>query len=292
MTSSSSLGFRKATPADVAGTLNLSVEWDGIRTIPKTTESNGVLRLQQPLYLDDSGQVTYIVINPGGAFFGETYQHRVEVKPGANLLFAAQGATRIYKTPERPAVQEMNFIVGEGSRLEYIPDQTIAYRDADFRQRVTISVAPDSQVFVAEDVTPGWDPDDLQFTYTGMRLRIDVRNHQSGGRVCTDNIRIQPGDIGGAIHSIGYMEGASHMGSVLVLGPHTEGTYIDSVREILQQSGPDRVGVTRGNRHGISWLMVRALADSTDQLNAMIYSLNEFDRSVTTGQSRLNLRRY
>jgi hypothetical protein len=38
--------------------------------------------------------------------------------------------------------------------------------------------------------------------------------------------------------------------------------------------------------------MVRALADSTDELNDMILAVNQLDRSVTTGQSRLDLRRY
>lgn len=292
MMTESSLGFRRATPPETAGSLNLSVtQYDG-RTRPTVTEFHGVMRLMQPLYLDDSGQLTYIIVNPGGAFFGEKYLHNVEVSDSANLLLAAQGATRIYKTPKHPAVQELNFAVGEGSRLEYIPDQTIAYKDADFRQYMKITAAPTSQVFVAEDVTPGWDPDDVHFTYAGMHLRIDVRESGSGGRVCTDNIRIQPGEIGGAINGIGYMEGFSHMGSMLILGPHTAGDYADRVRDLLDEGGAKRCGVTAGSRHGISWVMVRALADSTDQLNTMILDVNEFDRSITTGQARLDLRRY
>jgi hypothetical protein len=38
--------------------------------------------------------------------------------------------------------------------------------------------------------------------------------------------------------------------------------------------------------------MVRALADSTDALHALVYGVNEFDRAATTGQRRLDLRRY
>ncbi|HHX46707.1 MAG TPA: hypothetical protein GX718_04960, partial [Brevibacterium sp.] len=52
-------------------------------------------------------------------------------------------------------------------------------------------------------------------------------------------------------------------------------------------------GTTRGSRHGVSWLMVRALANSTKELNDMLLDINELDREITgTGQSRLNLRRY
>lgn len=290
--SHATLGFRPASQAEIAGHLKLTVARFGDVTRPVVTEHFGVMRLMQPLYLDDSGQLTYIIVNPGGAYFGEKYEHIVELAPHANLLLASQGATRIYKTPKHPAVQDLDFTVGEGARLEYVPDQTIAYRDADFRQYMKITASPESQVFVAEDVTPGWDPDDVQFTYAGMHLRIDVRSADDGGRVLTDNIRIQPGEIGSAINGIGYLEGESHMGSVLILGPHTIGDYADKVRDILDNAGTKRAGVTSGSRHGVHWVMVRALAGSTDEVNKLILDVNEYDRSVTTGQKRLDLRRY
>lgn len=256
------------------------------------TESFGVLRLMKPIYLDDSGQVTYIVVNPGGAYFGELCRMDVEVLPGAHLLLAAQGATRIYRTPNEPAVQDAVFRVGAGARLEYVPEQTIAYRDADYRQVTEVVVAPDAQAFIGEIVTPGWDPEGTPFTYSAMRLRLDVRL-AGGGLVCSDNVRVVPAAIGEAIAGIGHMEGASHLGSVLIVGSHTDSIgYADGVRALIGDLGLERAGVTAGSRHGVSWLMVRALADSTDALNELVHGVNELDRAATTGQGRLDLRRY
>jgi hypothetical protein len=47
-----------------------------------------------------------------------------------------------------------------------------------------------------------------------------------------------------------------------------------------------------GSKYGVSWPLLRALADSTDELQAMIFAINEVDRVATTGQPRLDLRRY
>lgn len=288
-----SLGFQRATTvSEIAGSLNLKVARQGDRSGPALAEFNGVLRLMKPLYFDDSGQVVYIIVNPGGGYFGERYRMDVEVGEGANLLLTSQGATRIYRTPTEPASQDSQFVLKAGSRLEYVPDQTIAYRDADYRQRTRITAAPDAQAFIGEVVTPGWDPNSERFTYASMHLRIDVQPESGTGMVCMDNVRIQPSELGESIEGIGYMEGHSHMGSVLILGPHTDGDYADQVRETVDAVLPGKVGVTSGKRHGVSWLMVRALANSTDALNAMILSVNELDRSITTGQSRLHLRRY
>ncbi len=289
---SSALGFRPvAAGPQYAGTMTLSVARAGGRSGPVRTESAGVLRLMKPLYLDDSGQVAYVVVNPGGAYFGEACRMDVEVLPGASLLLSSQGATRIYRTPRGPAVQEAHFTVRSGGRLEYVPEQLIAYRDADYRQLTTITMAPDAQVFVEEIATPGWDPDGRPFTYTGMLLRLEVR-HVDGGLVCVDNVHIVPGDIGAAIDGLGYLEGASHVGSVLVLGAHIDEDYVDAVRDIVDASALAKVGVTSGCRHGIPWTAVRALASSTDELSALFLAINAHDRSVTTGQRRLHLRRY
>lgn len=289
----SSLGYQAAPPVvGPAGELSLVAGPAGGRTSPVRTESRGILRLMKPLYLDAFGQLTYIVVNPGGAYFGEVCRMEVKVEPGASLLLASQGATRIYRTPNEPAVQVAEFTVGAGARFEYMPEQTIAYRDADYRQITSLVVAEDAQAFIGEIVTPGWDPDGLPFTYTAMRLRLDVRA-LGGGLVCSDNVRVVPGDLGEGISGIGHMEGESHMGSVLVVGPHAASSgFVDAVRSFVSGSGLARAGVTTGSRHGVSWLMVRALAGSTDALHTLVHGVNELDRAATTGQGRLHLRRY
>lgn len=287
-----SLGFKTAASNPVAGSLDLAVARQGRLTRPVKTDSAGVMRLMRSLYLDDSGQVAYFIINPGGAYFGDKYELNVDVGPEAHLLLTGQGATRIYKTPDEPAVQHMMVTLAAGSRFEYVPDQVIAYQDARYRQFTKLTIDPDAQAFVADIVTPGWDPDDYKFTYAGMHLRTDVYSAAEAGLVCVDNVRIEPGRIGEAIHGIGYLEGATHMGSMLVLGAHTEGEYVEAVRNIVERYEGVKAGVTAGARRGISWVMVRALGNSTDELYRMVLDVNEYDRSVTTGQGRLDLRRY
>lgn len=289
------LGFRAAVAspaADPAGHLELVVARTGRVTSPVHTRHRGVLRLMQPLYLDDSGQLTYVIVNPGGAYFGERYRLEIDVGPAAHLLVASQGATRIYRTPREPAHQSVAFTLRAGSRLEYVPDQTIAYRDADYRQMTTVRAAPDAQGFFGEIVTPGWDPEGERFTYARMQLCVEVVTESDGRPVCIDNMLIQPASIGEAIDGIGYLEGASHVGSVLLLGDHLTSGYADRVHDTVDALELSKVGVTSGARLGVSWLLVRALAASTDQLRAMILAVNELDRAATTGQGHLDLRRY
>jgi urease accessory protein len=188
-------------------------------------------------------------------------------------------------------VQDVTFTLAEGSRLEFVPEQIIAYRDAHYRQVSRVVAHPTAQCFIGEIVTPGWDPDDVRFSYAGMRLSLQVRS-EDGGAVCSDNVHLRPRLLGESLSGLGHLEGASHMGSALILGPHTDDAYTESIREVAAESGLDKVGVTAGSRHGVSWVMVRALANSTDQLNRLLSNVNAVDRLATTGQERMNLRRY
>lgn len=290
----SPLGFRSArrVPDQPAGELELRVGRRGGVTRPVTTSHRGVLRMMQPLYLDDSGQVAYMVMNPGGAYFGEQYRFNIETLPEASLLLTTQGATRIYKTPVEAAQQEMFFRLGACSRLEYLPDQTIAYRNAAFTQLTEIVTTTDAQGFFSDVVTPGWDPQGTRFTYTDLHLRLELREESTGGKVCVDNIRMRPHETGDMLTGVGYLEGGTHMATVLVTGSHVQGDYEQRVAEIVEQAPVGRIGVTSGTRHEVSWLVVRAIGKSTDELRELILDVNEYDRSLTTGQARLDVRRY
>lgn len=285
--------YKTAERPEIAGSIALVIESQGRRSGPSQTESSGVFRLLQPLYLDDSGQVLYIIVSYGGAYFSEKYSLDVTAQEDAHLLLSTQGATRIHRTDSGPSVQEMVIRLGPRSRVEYIPDRTIAYKDSSYLQETTILADPSAQGFFGDIITSGWDPGNKRFTYSDLHLRTTVHPAAQEGYVLIDNLRLRPANIAGAIEDLGHLEGFSHMASFLILGSHLDDTYTDKVRDITAAYDRARAGTTRGSRHGVSWLMVRALANSTKELNDMLLDINELDREITgTGQARLNLRRY
>ncbi|MFP3599935.1 urease accessory protein UreD, partial [Chryseobacterium sp. SIMBA_029] len=74
----------------------------------------------------------------------------VDVEDGADLLLTTQSATKIYRTPGSFAEQRMNVRLGERARLELVPDQVIAYREASYRQSSRFSLDPTSSLVMAE----------------------------------------------------------------------------------------------------------------------------------------------
>ncbi|MDF2049956.1 urease accessory protein UreD [Arthrobacter sp. Cr_A7] len=278
------------------GRLELGISLRGGRSIASRQFHEGALRVLRPHYLDDSGQVCYVVVNPGGAYLGaDLFVLDVEVESGADLLLTTQSATKVYRTPGSFAEQRMTVRLGEGARLELMPDQLIAYREASYRQNSSFTLRPSSSLVMAEVVTPGWSPDGAAFRYEEVRLRNEIRvePHGDGGTselLALDNLLIRPpsGDVTG----LGFMEGYSHLGSLVVVDARVDQVLADELHLIT--AGFDAltgISLTRAVA-GTSGLVLRALSNGTGELNLLLSACANLLRERWHGQGPLNLRKH
>ncbi|PYI64888.1 urease accessory protein [Arthrobacter livingstonensis] len=249
---------------------------------------DGALRVLRPHYLDESGQVCYVVINPGGAYLGgDRYLIEVDVAPGADLLLTTQSATKIYRTPGSRAEQHMRLRLGPRARVECLPDPLIAYREASYVQATRVDMDPTASLIMAEVVTPGWSPDGALFRYDEIRMRNEI---SIGGRLTLlDNLLIRPG-TGSPVDSMCTMGHYTHLGSLLVMDARVDAALVADIHALLAPIDPDgQLGITLLDGPGLA---LRALSHSTEPLNALIGAAVDHLRGRWTAQAPLNLRKY
>ena len=233
------------------------------------------------------------MVNPGGAYLGaDLFLIDVEVEAGAELLLTTQSATKIYRTPDSFAEQRMSVRLGEGSRLELLPDQLIAYREASYRQNSRISLHPTSSFVMAEVITPGWSPDGGEFKYQEVRLRNEISIRTAGREqlLALDNLLMLPpaNDVTG----LGFMEGFSHLGSLVVVDPRVDQRLADQFHE-LTRGFEAYTGVSLTTTiAGTTGLVLRSLSNSTEELNTLLGACTSYLREHWYGQEPLDLRKY
>jgi urease accessory protein len=290
---------------EAMGELRLLIGRRGGRSIATRQYHRGALRVLRPHYLDESEQVCYVMVNPGGAYLGgDLYTIDVEVGRDARLLLTTQSATKIYKTPGTCAEQRMCITLGPGASLEYAPDQLIAYRQANYRQNAVIEMDETASLILSEVITPGWSPDGEPFRYEQLRLRNEIRR---GGRLLAiDNLLIRPSTSAGGgvpdneaatgpgaangVAGPAFMEGYSHLGSLLVVDPRVGAALVDEMHTLLREFEQDTLtGISQLNGPGF---VVRSLSHSTETLNALIGCLTGLLRRRWFGQAPLDLRKY
>lgn len=275
------------------GRLELVVDDRAGRSVAVHQFHRGALRVLRPHYLDDSGQVCYVLVNPGGAYLGaDLYVVDVEVAEGAKLLLTTQSATKIYRTPGSFAEQRMSLRLGEGARLELAPDQLIAYREASYRQNTQITLRPSSSLVMSEIVTPGWSPDGVRFRYEELRLRTEIHIETGGNSalLALDNVLIRPPlhDVSG----MAFMEGFSHLGSLIVVDPRVDQDLADELHTTTAaRDAHTGISLTAGVS-GTTGLVLRSLSNSTEELNRLLGDATALLRKRWYGQEPLNLRKY
>ncbi|MCI6205877.1 MAG: urease accessory protein UreD [Corynebacterium glucuronolyticum] len=274
------------------GELDLVVSVSGEKSIATRQYHHGALKIIRPHYLDDSGQVYYTIANPGGGYVGgDAYRIGVEVDNGASILLTDQSAAKVYRTPDDYVVQNIAFTLHGDAVLEYIPDQLILYRDADYRQEIVVDMDRESSLFISDIVTPGWSPDGGQFLYKNAHLRTTVT--VEGELVLVDNIRIEPTrEVFSTVRS-SFLGEHTHFSTAICVDAHVSPEVVADVREAVQTAldgkGSVKASVTEIDVPGF---VLRAVGDWTEDLMRIAQTAANVVRGTTRGQCPINLRQY
>lgn len=275
----------------LVGELRLQVGTRAGKAIATRQYHQGALRILRPHYLDDTAQVCYTIVNPGGGYLGgDNYGIEISVDEETSLLLTTQSATKVYKTPDTHARQDMLVRLGAGAVLEYVPDQLIAYRGADYRQFTEVAMEQDSSLLICEVLTPGWSPDGKRFRYDQVRLRTEVS--VNGRLAVLDNLLVKPGKD--SLDSLLFLQDYTHVGMLLGIDANIGSDDVERIRELAYRIGDAQrsevhLGISQVPGPGVA---VRALSHSTEAINAVLGAVIDDLRHHLRGQQPLKLRKY
>ena len=111
----------------------------------------GPLRVLADLYPEGPSICHQVLVHPpGGLVSGDVLELDVDLAPGTHALLTTPGATRFYRSSGEPARQQVRARVASGSRLEWLPLETICHRATKAENRLRFELAPDAEMV-------GWD---------------------------------------------------------------------------------------------------------------------------------------
>ena len=111
----------------------------------------GPLRVLQRLYPEGDAICHHVLVHPpGGLVGGDELLLDVQLDSGSHALITTPGATRYYRSEGLPATQRVNLRLAAGTRLEWLPMETIAYPGCDGANQVTLDLQPGAEMM-------GWD---------------------------------------------------------------------------------------------------------------------------------------
>jgi Urease accessory protein UreH len=269
------------------GVLRIGAIKKGELTIPDNLYYQGALKLMRPQYLDESGQLTFFILNPGGGYVdGDRYTIDIKVQKGADLYLTTQSATKIYETPQDKVCQRTKITLEPDSSFIYIPDAVIPYENSIYEQSQEVHMSSDAFYFTSEILTPGWTLDGAGFYYKSLNISNHI--YVDNKLAVADRLLFTPQD--NHLSRTGMLEGYSHLGAVTILAKSITDEVINRLRESLASipfSG--RLGLSK---LAVSGLSMRALGNSTQEIERLIYACYDFARLACRGQKVTRIRKF
>ena len=136
------------------GTVSLAVRASGDITRRWRLREEGSLRVRCPR--PASAELEAIIVNTaGGVAGGDRLKLEVSVERGARLTVTTAAAEKVYRALEEPATIDVKLSVKAGTRLAWLPQETILFDRARLRRSIDIDLAADAQLLLAEAIVFG-----------------------------------------------------------------------------------------------------------------------------------------
>ncbi len=202
------------------------------------------------------GSVTAVLVNTaGGVTGGDQFSFTAHAGAGTRLTLTTQAAERTYRAQPGETGQITNRLtLGAGAQLNWLPQETILFQGSSARRSLTVDMASDARLCLAEPLVFGRAAMGEVLTNVTFRDRIDVR--RDGKPLYLDSLTLQ-GDVAAHLARPTIANGAGAMVSIVYAAPDAE-VRLDAARSLL----PDTAGASL-IQDGL--LVVRILAaDSHD----------------------------
>ena len=244
------------------GQLALRFSRRGSRTEIAQQYAQAPLRLQRPFYpeasasgADASGAdvsgaeqaepgfcQTVVVHTAGGMVGGDRLSYDITLESQARVLLTTAAASKIYRSTGPEASQQLCLTLQPGARLEWLPQDTIVFRGARYRQDMRIELAPGATWLGGEITRLGRTAMGERFDAGSWRSRTEV--WQLGRPLWIDRQWL-PGlaEVWNSPHGLA---GCPVVGSLVRVGREVSPTQIEQLRSLWQEpASAGEIGVTR-----------------------------------------------
>lgn len=234
------------------GCLNLTYDKEQGKTRLKRAYSQAPLKVQRPFYPEgDSICHSVILHTAGGMVGGDLLSQNIHLHPHAHALITTAAASKVYCSNGFTAKQCVSIEVETGAILEWLPQETIIFNGALYRQDIRIELAPGASMLLWDLTRFGRTARGERFIEGEWRSRLEV--WQQGHPLVVDRQWFPASEA--TFNSPHALAGYPVVGTLLWLGMPKAAPILQQIRSLWEQHLPlvenGAIGVTQTQGNGV-----------------------------------------
>jgi len=207
---------------------------------------------------EGEGLSAVLLNTAGGIAGGDRFDIEIETGEGSRLTLTTAAAEKVYRAAGKAAELKVALKAAAGSRLSWLPQETILFDRARMARRIDIDVAEGASLLLCEIVVFGR-------AAMGESMRhgsfVDRWRLRLAGRLAfAETVRLE-GDIGERLARSAIAKGGAAIGTALIV-PGDQ-ALVERIREISDSFGGE-VGLSAWN----GFAMARFCAQDAARLRA------------------------
>jgi urease accessory protein len=239
----------------------------GRRTILQRQYATIPAQIIRPFYTpDDERAYVYLLTPTGGMLGGDRLDIHIVLEAGAQVCLTTASATKVHPSTDLPAEQSLVIDLGPGSSLEYLPEPTILFREARWRQRTVVRRAADSRLLFTEGWSVGRVARQEVFAFSQLETSVEV--YTAERLSLFDRMHIRPASY--PYQHLGLWAGRPHLLTMCLLQTrHPSQTWLEAVQAKLTTDHA-LIGLSQLETPGF---VARILADEDEAMTRVAHSL-------------------
>jgi len=232
-----------AHPRNEQARLTLGFAYDDGTTRMVERSHFGPLRVQKALYPEHPAVCHAIIVHPpGGILGGDQLSISAHVGTKAHALLSTPGAGKWYRANGFVSQQQVSLTVADGAALEWLPQETIFFNDADVRMTHQVELAADARYIGAEILCFGRTASGESFASGRVSQCTSIRR---GGKL----LWFEQGSLqaaGSAMQSPLALAGYTVCATLIAVGKTMSAPFLSQLREeTAALAGDARTGATQ-----------------------------------------------
>jgi urease accessory protein len=124
------------------GKINLIYEYQEGKTKVKLAYHQAPFNIQRPFYPEGNSICHSIILHTaGGIVGGDILTQNIHLFPHSQVFITNPAATKIYRTSEKKAFQDITIKLENDTYLEYLPQEIIIFNQCQYQQKLRVELA-------------------------------------------------------------------------------------------------------------------------------------------------------